>query len=493
MPYIPPYIAGPQSGSITPWYNVVADYGADSTGTNDCTTAFNNAISDANSSGYSIYIPPGTYKLNSALSAITKSGVIIRGDGNWNTRLLVNFASGDVITIQGNNCGVQCLSIEGIVFRTSGYDVIVDGGNNCTIRDIFSAYSCNFLWVKSATNTKVEDIYIRYLSGTIGVYYSGTSTKPSYQCQIKHMVADNPYTIGVFNSNLKTWATSTAYSLGDVFKVNGWVFQVIQAGTSGTSSPVAPSSTNWGTSEITNGTMKVRPIHNQSLTWLIMDDYSNEMVILNSALIDGSVAIRMQSTATGADIYIPGKIIPTGLRCINLEIDHPYDAGIDLQRGYGCHVTMAWIGSIYIGNGFQSDASFAGEIIIENSRITACGQHGVLINGGPDFKINNNFIFHNAINSLQSGLPAYFAPGTFHDIVLPESANTRGFTIVGNSLGFQKNVGQNNLTGYGLFVNGTSGNNFIVTGNMDRGHVSGSYTFGPTLNERKISSNNATN
>jgi hypothetical protein len=506
MSYIPPYRSGTTPGPVTPFYNIVADYGADPTGSADSSSAFNSAIDDANITGYSIYIPAGSYKLNSALSNITKDGVYIRGEGNWNTEILVNFASGDVITISASNCGIQNLSMQGSAFRTSGYDIVINGGDNCLVRDIFSYYCYNFLWVKEARNCKIEDIYLRYLNGSRGIYCKGTAAKPVYNCQIKHLVADNPFIFedpdgpegplpavgGVFNQNLKTWNTNTAYAAGDVFKVSGWVFQVFIAGTSGATAPPAPTQTNWGQSRVTNGTMTVRPIHLEPLTWILIDDYTNDTLVLNSALIDGSCAIRTTSSATGEDIYIPGKIIPTGFRGINIEIDHPYDVGVDLQRGYGFHLTMPWIGSVYVGNGIQAAAEFAGDIKIEGGRIAACGQFGILINGGPDFKIDNNFVIQNGVNSSTPG-PFFFPLGTFHDIAIPDSANSRGFSIVGNSTGSQKNLFNYSVfTGYGIFINGSSANNFVVMGNMHNASITGSYTIGPTLSSTKIFANNAT-
>lgn len=67
----------------------VKNYGADPTGETDSYEAFNAAISQLPLKGGIVYIPEGTYLLNSTL-LINKSNVIIRGAGMISTRLLSN-------------------------------------------------------------------------------------------------------------------------------------------------------------------------------------------------------------------------------------------------------------------------------------------------------------------------------------------------------------------------------------------------------------------
>ena len=61
--------------------------GADPTGVNDSATAFRNAISAANSAGESVWIPPGTYLIG---SAIQTSKATIDGAGYWYSQLKTN-------------------------------------------------------------------------------------------------------------------------------------------------------------------------------------------------------------------------------------------------------------------------------------------------------------------------------------------------------------------------------------------------------------------
>jgi len=74
--------------SMTGLYANVLDYGADSTGTNDSTSAIQSAINAVqNAGGGTVYLPAGTYKVKPASSSnasalrITGSNILFKGDG----------------------------------------------------------------------------------------------------------------------------------------------------------------------------------------------------------------------------------------------------------------------------------------------------------------------------------------------------------------------------------------------------------------------------
>ena len=64
----------------------VTDYGADNTGVNDSKTAIRNAINSLGSGGGVVYIPAGRYRIVGSLT-ISKSGIVLRGDGADRTKL----------------------------------------------------------------------------------------------------------------------------------------------------------------------------------------------------------------------------------------------------------------------------------------------------------------------------------------------------------------------------------------------------------------------
>ncbi|MCR5703714.1 MAG: carbohydrate-binding protein, partial [Eubacterium sp.] len=89
----------------------VLDYGADSTGGNDSTTAIQNAINAVqNAGGGTIYLPAGTYKVKpsgtgAAALKITGSNILFKGDGIGKTFIRCyaeNMMNSQVILVQGD-------------------------------------------------------------------------------------------------------------------------------------------------------------------------------------------------------------------------------------------------------------------------------------------------------------------------------------------------------------------------------------------------------
>src|SRR6478609_2762328 len=79
-----PYLAG----FITP-----QDYGATGNGTTDDTAAIQAALNAVSANGSTVFFPPGTYKITSALTA-TVNGTQIVGNG-WGSQILYD---GSVVT-----------------------------------------------------------------------------------------------------------------------------------------------------------------------------------------------------------------------------------------------------------------------------------------------------------------------------------------------------------------------------------------------------------
>jgi len=73
-------------------------YNADKTGASDASTAINNAINAAGS-GAIVYLPAGTYRLNSTIGVGTKSNYTLRGDGPDKTILDCRTSSVTAITV----------------------------------------------------------------------------------------------------------------------------------------------------------------------------------------------------------------------------------------------------------------------------------------------------------------------------------------------------------------------------------------------------------
>lgn len=65
----------------SPWIDATSSFGADNTGSVDATTPIQNAINALPSTGGTVYLPAGTYKINSTLDIRDKPNVVLQGAG----------------------------------------------------------------------------------------------------------------------------------------------------------------------------------------------------------------------------------------------------------------------------------------------------------------------------------------------------------------------------------------------------------------------------
>jgi hypothetical protein len=454
--------AGPTGAVSQSWINV-KDYGALGNDLNNDTAAINAAIALANSSGATIFFPPGTYRVT-GLNPITKEGVRIIGSGRRSTYIAMISASGDVIRLSSQFSTIEDISFSARVFRTSGYEIVVGfGGFQNVLRNVYIEFGYNGILIQGVSETILENVQLRYMTGTVGWFLGGSIPEHGcYGIRFKNIVSDNPYPISVFNNNLKSWANNTAYDAGDIFKVNGWIWQVQVSGiTQAADQPDAPTSPNWYFTNITSGTAQLRAISQQDLIWVLMSSYANSLTILGAALIDGNIGFGMYDPANTGTSY------PNWAFCYDLEIDHPYAAGCDLQGGLGFHMVDGWVGSTYVGNGVQYGLSYLGESMVTASRIAANGQNGVLINGGTEIKIQDSIISVNSVNALN----------IFHGVTI--GANVNRFTITNNSFGLTPPFTSTNQS-YGIFVSPGTSDNYVISNNIGFGNISGTLFDGGT-------------
>jgi hypothetical protein len=466
--------------------------------------------------------------------------VIVRGDGRNSTIIATSSSTGDVFTMTGQFQTIEDLSFYPSVFRTSGYELKVGSGSfQSVVRNVYITFGNNGIFVTDASETVFENIQLRYMTGTVGVYYSGTAGAGSYGFRIKDILTDNPYPYPVYNDLVSnTFSASTAYGatvtgsisgttltvtavsagtikvgqtisgtgvtsgtyvtgklsgtggvgtysvsasqtvgsttiscFGDLFVVNGWVWQVTSPGTSGSSGPSAPSTTTWYSTSVTNGTLQARAICSSSLNWVIMDNYAYSLTILEGALINGYGGFKMLDSAATGSSY------PVWAFLYDLEIDHAFNVGFDLSGGAGLYATSCWIGSTYTGNGIVFQSSYIGEAIVESCRISSNGQHGILINGGVDTKIDNCFLTNNGVNGPS---------GTYHGIVVAN--NVTRFTITNNTTGTGV-FGATTLQGWGIVI-GSGSDYFMVTSNIGYNNAIGNLYNGSGTGTNKIVANN---
>jgi len=433
-----------------PWLNV-KNYGAVGDVYTDDTAAINAAIAVANSTGQTVYFPPGEYRVNSALTTITKEGVTVRGDGPRASVIAMWSATGNTMTLSGQFATVRDIAFMPREFRTGGYEVLISGGFQNVIDNVYISWGYRGVGIISTSGCMLDNLTFRYMTGDAGLYYGGSVSASSYGLYVKNIIADNPYAASVYNANLKgNFSATTVYVLNDVFIANGWVWQITQAGTSGGSAPAAPTSPVWYFTNVANGSTEVRAIMKTSLTWVVMDSYANSLTGVSMALIDGYTGFKMMDSANTGSSY------PSWAYFFDLEIDHCYATGASLVAGLGFHTDGSWIGSTFTGSGVEMSGGWMGESVIQGTRIVANGKHGILISAGTEAKVSDNFLCINSVNSS----------GTYNGVTV--SSGISRVTISNNSVGLIPPFTSSGQS-YGIYVSAGASDYYIIQGNLGQG------------------------
>jgi len=456
--------------SVTPWVNVKADYGAAGNGSTDDLAAINAAIAKVNTVGVGgiLFFPPGTYKVSAALNAITGTGVRVIGSGRNSTIIAMAAATGNTMTLNSQFSSIEHLTFSPSVFRTSGYELVIDTGFQNLVEDIHIRYGYSGIRVVSTAEVICKDINMRYMTGAYGVIYEGTVSVSTYGGTLWNMVGDNPpvsSSVSVPSAVRGNIQNSTAYTQNDLVISNDWLWQCTVSGTTSSSASLTVPTTyavdgtpNWTTTNVTSGTASFRAINKQDLTWVTLGNYGNSLRVIAGALLNGGYGVRMTDAANTGSSY------PSWFYGLDLECDHNYWGGVVAEAGLGLHLTTSWIGSQYAGNAITIGSNFLGETVIMDTRILGASQYGVLVNGGSGFNISNSVVCNNSTSSL----------GTYHGIAIAN--NISNFQInncnTGHAVPFTSS-----LQYYGVYI-GTGCNQFIVTSNLENetASVTGSIT-----------------
>lgn len=160
----------------TDWLNVVTQFGADPTNTNDSTTVIQAALNSFPSYGGTLYVPAGTYKISSALTV--PSYVTVQGAGNHATVFS---------QVTANTHGIYALDQNGISLRDFG--VTGPGDSAGTGNGIHVAISVN----GSTAANEFRNLLIKDF-GNEGFYLDGAIT--SYIVNVEtELCAENGFNI----------------------------------------------------------------------------------------------------------------------------------------------------------------------------------------------------------------------------------------------------------------------------------------------------------
>ena len=158
-------VAHNADGSLTAFVNIL-DFGADRTGTNDSTTAIQNAI-NATASSIVIWCPYGNYLLSSPL-IVDRDQVTIVGEGGEFTTQFTMSASADptYALIVGHTQNVLNCLVKGITFKgrndtTSTGGSILLQGSQCSLKQVrVIQFGGNGIVVQGYSGASINDIYM---------------------------------------------------------------------------------------------------------------------------------------------------------------------------------------------------------------------------------------------------------------------------------------------------------------------------------------------
>ena len=181
----------------------VTTYGADPTGVNDSTSAFNQAITAANSAGEAVWIPSGTFLVSSHLQI--QAGTI-EGAGDWYSQIKTNELIDNTSAVSGP------INLSGFAILGSTVGRHDDSTANAIDGSLGSGWTVNGLWIQDTnvgfwlqygnSNCTVENSVIESTDAD-GVNFNGNASS----CTVK-----NNFIRGTGDDSLAIWSYPTADS-----------------------------------------------------------------------------------------------------------------------------------------------------------------------------------------------------------------------------------------------------------------------------------------
>jgi hypothetical protein len=160
----------------------VTSYGADPTGVNDSTSAFNQAISAANAAGESVWIPSGTFLISSPLQITAGT---IEGAGDWYSQIKTNELIDNTSAVAGP------INLSGFAILGSTVGRNDSSTENAIDGSLGSGWTVNGLWIQDTnvgfwlqygnSNCTVENSVIESTDAD-GLNFNGNATN----CTVKN-------------------------------------------------------------------------------------------------------------------------------------------------------------------------------------------------------------------------------------------------------------------------------------------------------------------
>lgn len=183
--------AGGSTGTGTPNWGNVIDFGATGDGVTDDTSAIQAAVASVCAVGGGIvYYPVGTYLISATLT-VTCDNVTFQGDGQLASVILAApaMAASNVIDVTGAAFSMRDMAVTSTSIKSGGVGLYLNGSNDVSIERIYFSHMYDTLKINNTTIVRLNDLSLRDQSRH-GLWITG-SANDYYLSQI---VADNSVT-----------------------------------------------------------------------------------------------------------------------------------------------------------------------------------------------------------------------------------------------------------------------------------------------------------
>jgi hypothetical protein len=357
----------------------IRQYGADATGTNSSTTAFNTAFGTAYA--YT-FVPCGTYLLSTNPNAITANGVKLIGAGRDCVTIKSPTTSGNVFAIGDGTALPNAVALSGFELmatatHTSGAAILVTHALDADIHDVEITYDgthtfYNDYEVEGSTVVHLHDFYFGRASNACILLGNVTLTQDTFISQgmldtceygwepvntsgiyMHDVDAINSSSSGMFvnpGNGDKVFATFLRAVLSDTSNAHNWLFQ-----SSGTGFTANFNCTDcWGSSSVTGTGVFLNDANSGAITFdgLIATNNYHQGVVISAA--GGPVIIGAKSQICGNSqagsasydgIYVGSNINDVMLNgsifgaCNQIANNQRY--GVNVGSGTGDYITIA--------------------------------------------------------------------------------------------------------------------------------------------------------
>jgi hypothetical protein len=437
--------------------------GAIGDGVADDTAAVRAAVAEVQANGGSgvAFFPSGTYRITGDIQ-VRNNGVILRGEGVYNTRIMpdssadpndrsekaINFTP---FTFTAQYCGIAdvLISPSPRTTYTGGAAVHLRHCFFTFVENVFMAECFNGVLVEASTETRLRKISLRHLRGEFGIKFTGSWTQAieeSFRCIIDDVQADNPYPdVGAPYSHRGFWKPFDSYQAGEVVFANNNIYVCKVGGRSGGTGPTHIKG------EGNDGSV-VWTFASGNITWILQDSFAYSLVINKAAMLNGARAFGMYDSANrrGPNSW------PVWAFIWDLEADHNYNVGVDLNSGEGVYINGSWLGSCLTGSGILVGRNHKGEVSLSGgTRILGNFGFGVQLDTGPkDVIISDCFIGVNGNSGVEV------------------AGGATDFTITNNKIGLLPGFSTQDQP-WGIFINRGQSDRYVVMGNNLTGNKIG--------------------